>query len=290
MNSFLQRSSRNVRSGYWSAQRTLHTVVCLLSLALLLSLGTSEAIGQEIAINPEAPNTASDPLPDWQQWVSPERIGGTLSVFGILTVASLVPAMILMTTSFLRIIVVLHLLRQALGIGQVPSNQILSALAILMSALIMFPVWTQTYQVAIEPYQQEQIDAQEAIQRGAQPIREFMSLQIERTGNQADIWLFLEYYPSEQAVETYQDVPFVVLLPAFMISELKTGFLIGFQVYLPFLVLDLVIASVLMAMGMVMLPPSSVSLPFKLLLFVLADGWHLLAGSLLHSFTLYSSG
>lgn len=216
-------------------------------------------------------------------WTSPVGLSSTIQVMLVLTVLSMAPAVLLMTTCFVRVIVVLGLLRQALGTQQLPPSQVLSALALFVTILVMFPVWKQVHERAILPYTQQQITLEQAWTEGAMPIRQFMSLQIERTGNSEDIWLFLRYLPEQATPTTYDDVPLAALLPAFMLSELKTSFLIGFQIYLPFLVIDMVVATVMVSMGMVMVPPSLISLPFKLLLFVLLDGWHLVVGMLLES-------
>jgi flagellar biosynthesis protein FliP len=224
-------------------------------------------------------------LGDLNQWTSPEGIAPALQMMALLTVISLAPAALMMTTCFVRIVVVLGLLRQALGTQQLPPNQVVTSIALFMSLLIMWPVWSKVYDDAIKPYSQREISLEEAWTAGCQPVRRFMSAQIDRTGNGSDVWLFYKYLPEgTPSPQSYDDVPLTVLLPAFMLSELKTAFLIGFQIYLPFLVLDLVVASVTMSMGMMMLPPVLVSLPFKLLLFVLVDGWHLVVGMLLDSF------
>jgi len=201
-----------------------------------------------------------------------------------LTVLSLAPAVLLMTTCFVRIIVVLGLLRQALGTQQLPPSQVITSLALFVTLLVMTPVWKQVYDQGVAPYTQGRIGLEEAWTAGIEPIRRFMSLQIERTGNSEDIWLFCQYLPHHPHPASYEEVPLAALLPAFMLSELKTAFLIGFQIYLPFLVLDLVVATVMVSMGMLMVPPALVSVPFKLLLFVLLDGWHLVIGMLLESF------
>ncbi len=218
-------------------------------------------------------------------WTSPEGLSSTLQVMLLMTVLSLAPAVMLMTTCFVRIIVVLGLLRQALGTQQLPPGQVLTSIALFLSLLIMTPVWKQSYDEGIKPYTQKQITLNEAWERGVAPIRRFMSEQIERTGNRDDVWMFYRYMPAETTEpKTYEDVPLQVLLPAYLLSELKTAFLIGFQIYLPFLVLDIVIATITISMGMMMLPPVLISLPFKLLLFVLVDGWHLVVEMLLQSF------
>ncbi len=224
-----------------------------------------------------------------EKWLSPEGISSALEVVAMLAVVSLAPAILLMTTCFVRITVVLGLLRQALGTGQLPPNQVMTSIALFMTLLIMSPVWNRVYTDAIKPYAAQEISATEAWDAGVKPVRQFMSAQIDRTGNRDDVWLFYKYLPEDTPEpSSYDEVPLTVLLPAFMLSELKTAFLIGFQIYLPFLVLDLVVSSITISMGMMMLPPVMVSLPFKLLLFVLVDGWHLVVGMLLDSFQPFS--
>jgi flagellar biosynthetic protein FliP len=220
-------------------------------------------------------------------WTSPEGLSSTLQVMLLLTVLSLAPAILLMTTCFVRIIVVLGLLRQALGTNQLPPSQVLTALALFMTLWIMAPVWKEVYEEGIQPYTNKEIGLQEAWSRGQAPIRRFMSMQIERTGNSDDVRLFLDYNADESnpvVYDDYDDVPMQALLPGFMLSELKTAFLIGFQIYLPFLIIDMVVATVMVSMGMLMLPPTLISLPFKILLFVLLDGWRLVVGMLMESF------
>jgi flagellar biosynthetic protein FliP len=217
-------------------------------------------------------------------WIGPDKLDGTLQTVLLLGIVSLAPAIILMTTCFVRIVVVLGLLRAALGMQTLPSTQIITSLALFMSLAIMSPVWKQVYDQSISPYTNQEKNLEQAWTSGIQPIRRFMSLQIEATGNQEDIWLFLKYMPHSNPPENYSDVPLAALLPAFMLSELKTAFLIGFQIFVPFLILDMIVASVTLSMGMVMLPPALISLPFKLLLFVLVDGWQLIVGMLMQSF------
>lgn len=232
------------------------------------------------------------------QWTSPEGLSSTIKVMLLLTVVSLAPALLLMTTSFIRILVVLGLLRQALGTQQLPPSQVITSIALFMTVLLMTPVWTEVYEEGIKPYTEKQISIEQAWNQGTLPIRKFMASQIRRTENEDDVYLFLKYMPDEMDPVTgeYPDyaffqpesneklVPLQALLPAFMLSELKTAFLIGFQIYLPFVILDIVVASVTISMGMLMLPPVLISLPFKLLLFVLVDGWRLTIGMLLDSF------
>lgn len=236
-----------------------------------------------------APQISLPGLGGPEEWTSPEGISSSLQVMLLLAVVSLAPAALMMTTCFVRITVVLGLLRQALGASQLPPNQVMTSIALFMTLLVMSPVWTRVYQEAVVPYAEHQLTLEEAWHAGAAPIRQFMSAQIDRTGNRNDVWLFYKYLPKDTPPPTsYDDVPLTVLLPAFMLSELKTSFLIGFQIYLPFLVLDLVVASVTISMGMLMLPPVLVSLPLKLLLFVLVDGWHLVVGMLMDSFQTFS--
>ncbi|MCH8841292.1 MAG: flagellar type III secretion system pore protein FliP [Planctomycetes bacterium] len=221
-----------------------------------------------------------------QQWTSPEGLSSTLQVMILLTVISLAPAVLLMTTSFIRILVVLGLLRQALGTQQLPPSQVIASIALFITVLIMTPVWSDVYDQAIKPYTEKENNLEQAWDRGTKPVRRFMAEQIIRTENDDDVYLFLKYMPSEIDEETGElpeyvffdqegderIVPLQALLPAYMLSELKTAFLIGFQIYLPFVILDIVVASVTISMGMLMLPPVLISLPFKLLLFVLVDG------------------
>jgi flagellar biosynthesis protein FliP len=244
-----------------------------------------------LAANGESPSDSSVSLPvvgnlggGPKAWTSPGGLSSTLQILLLLTVLSLAPAILLMTTCFVRVIVVLGLLRQALGTQTLPPTQVLTAMALFMTLLVMSPVWKQTYDRGIAPYTNHEIGLEEAYNKGVSPIRHFMTMQIERTGNSDDVWLFLRYLPDQSAPKSYDDVPIAALLPAFMLSELKTSFLIGFQVYLPFLIVDLVIAGVLVSMGMLMVPPVLISLPFKLMLFVLLDGWHLVVGMLMESF------
>lgn len=222
-----------------------------------------------------------------KEWTSPKGLTSSLQVMLLLTVLTLAPAILLMTTSFVRIVIVLGLLRQALGAQQLPPSQVITSIALFMTLLIMAPAWTESYNEGLRPYTNEQIDLETAWKRAEAPIKRFMSRQIEVAGNSEDVWLFFEHLPESErskVPETYDDVPLKVLLPAYMLSELKTAFLIGFQIYLPFLILDIVVASVTISMNMMMLPPTIVSLPFKLLLFVLVDGWNLVIGMLLNSF------
>ena len=217
-----------------------------------------------------------------------ESVLGTTAIEAVLPsalafgVMSLAPAVLLMTTCFVRISVVLALLRQGLGAPQIPSNQILASLAIFLSALVMWPVWTQAWRDGVEPYRTGAVAPAEAFEKGSLPIRRWMATQIEQAGNRDTMLLFLQRHPAgPQRAATYDDVPVEALLPAFLVSELETAFAIGFRLLLPFLVLDILVATLVVSTGLVMLPPTLVSLPLKLLVFVAADGWTLVVRSLL---------
>jgi flagellar biosynthetic protein FliP len=261
---------------------------------VLLTLAGDAALGQ-VAMTP------SDVLPNIggpQQWTSPEGLTSSIQIMLLLTVVSLAPAVLLMTTSFVRILVVLGLVRQAIGTQQLPPSQVVTSIALFMTLLLMTPIWTEVYEKAIKPYSNKELTMEQAWDRGTEPVRRFMADQITRTDNDDDVYLFLRYLPEEVDPETGEppeyvyygatsgekNVPLQALLPAYMLSELKTAFLIGFQVYLPFVILDIVVACVTISMGMLMLPPVLISLPFKLLLFVLVDGWRLVVEMLLDSF------
>ncbi|MEM9700980.1 MAG: flagellar type III secretion system pore protein FliP [Planctomycetota bacterium] len=224
--------------------------------------------------------------------LSPGGLTNTLKILGLLTVLSLAPAILLMTTCFVRFVIVIGLLKQAIGTQQMPPNQVVVSLCLFLTVAVMGPVWKQCYDEGIRPYTdplpgEVPPTLEEAFERTAAPLRAFMADQIERTGNGSAVRLFLEYREpadgssTDSQPQTYDEVPLGVLIPAYMLSELKTAFVIGFQIYLPFLVIDLVVSAVLISMGMMMLPPVLISLPFKLLLFVLVDGWFLTVGMLM---------
>lgn len=219
------------------------------------------------------------------------QVSSLIKLVLVITVLSIAPAIIVMLTCFTRVIVVLSLTRQALGTSQLPPTQILVGLAVLLSVLIMAPTWSKLNSQALSPYLSGKISASQALELGQVPLRAFMIRQIDTYNNQADVWMFAQHSGLRSGADdaenpTWADVPNRALVPAFVISELKTAFLMGFKIYLPFLVIDMVVASILISMGMFMLPPVLVSLPFKILLFVLVNGWHLLTGSLLQSFAL----
>ena len=216
------------------------------------------------------------------RFVGGRSLDATLSAAVMFGVASLAPAVLLMTTCFVRMSIVLTLVRQGLGTPQLPSNQILTSLALFLSALVMWPVWTAAYRDGVEPYQQGRIELSAAYEQGTLPIRRWMATQIEQSGNRDTMLYFLARHPSApKRVATYDDVPVETLLPAFLVSELKTAFAIGFRLLLPFLVLDVLVATLVVSTGLVMLPPTLVSLPLKLMVFVAADGWSLVVRSLL---------
>jgi flagellar biosynthetic protein FliP len=205
----------------------------------------------------------------------------TLQLLALMTVLTLLPSLLLMMTSFVRIIIVMSLLRQALGTGQTPPNMVLVGLALFLSLFIMQPVLTDVYQNAIVPFMSNGMSAERAVAAAEGPIREFMLKQTR----QDDIALFMQIARKGEPIDA-ASVPFTTLVPAFITSELKSAFTIGFLIYIPFVVIDLIVASVLMSMGMMMLSPMMISMPFKLMLFVLVDGWGLIMGSLASSFTL----
>ncbi len=213
--------------------------------------------------------------------------GGTLSarviqLIGLMTVLSLAPSIVIMTTSFIRIVVVLSLLRTALGMQQSPPNAVIISLALFLSAVVMAPTYEAAYQDGIRPFMDQEMELPQAIDAASTPVKAFMLAQIEHDSPQ-DLALFVKLSKLEMPKDK-MDLPVKVVAPAFMISELKMAFQMGFFLFVPFLVIDLVVASVLMSMGMMMLPPVTVSLPFKLIFFVLVDGWHLVVGALVESF------
>ncbi|AAR33755.1 flagellar type III secretion system pore protein FliP [Geobacter sulfurreducens] len=209
----------------------------------------------------------------------PGDVSVVLQIFFLMTVLSLAPGLLMMTTSFTRIAVVLSFLRHAIGTQQAPPNQIIIALSLFLTFFVMAPVWQQVNTQAIQPYRAAQITQDEALKRAVAPMRKFMLSQTR----EKDLALFLNLSKLPRP-RTADDIPTLTLIPAFMISELRTAFQIGFLIFIPFLVVDMVVASVLMSMGMMMLPPVMISLPFKILLFVLVDGWGLVIGSLIKSF------
>jgi len=209
----------------------------------------------------------------------PGDISVVLQIFFLMTILSLAPGLLIMTSSFTRIVVVLSFLRTAMGTQQAPSNQIVIGLSLFLTFFVMSPVWQQVNSQALQPYKAQTITQEQALEKGVAPIRKFMFSQTR----EKDLALFLSLSKLPRP-KNAEDIPTLTLIPAFIISELRTSFQIGFLIYIPFLVVDMVVASVLMSMGMMMLPPVMISLPFKILLFVLVDGWGLVIGSLVKSF------
>jgi len=210
------------------------------------------------------------------------QISGTVRILLVLTLISLAPSLIIMLTSFTRIIIVLHFLRQALGTQTAPPNQVLVGLALFLTIFIMSPVFTDINENAIKPFDEGKITQDQAIEIGTAPLREFMYGQTQ----EKDLALLCDIAKQDYPVtdEEFDALPMTTVIPAFILSELRTAFVLGFLIYIPFIVIDMVVSSILMSMGMMMLPPTTISMPFKLLLFILADGWDLVIGQLVKSF------
>lgn len=208
-----------------------------------------------------------------------ENMASVLQMLALLTVISLAPSILIMLTSFTRIIIVLHFTRAALNTQTVPPNQILVGLALFLTFFIMAPTFSSVYQNAVKPLAAGEITSEEAYEIGIAPVRQFMFNQTR----EKDLKMFLEI-AGTQDVQTQDDIPTSVLIPSFITSELRTAFIIGFVIYIPFIVIDMVVASTLMSMGMMMLPPTTISMPFKILLFIIADGWNLVIGNLVKTF------
>jgi len=248
-------------------------------LALGFALtGLTAAAQEAVDENPLGQNIVDA----FRQAGEPENISTSLLILFLLTILTLAPAILVMTTSFTRIIVVFGFLRQAMATQQSPPNQVLIGIALFLTFFIMAPTYQRMYDEAVQPYIEGEIPTiNEAYTKALVPMREFMFRQLER--NPRDIALFMQIAELPRP-QTREDVPTTVLIPAFILNEMRIAFQIGFIIYIPFLIIDMVVASTLMAMGMMMLPPVFVSLPFKIILFVLADGWMLLIGSLVRSF------
>ncbi len=210
---------------------------------------------------------------------TPQEVSTALQVLFVLTILSIAPAILLMTTAFTRIVIVLGFVRQAMGTQNMPPNQIIVGLSLFLTFFVMSPVFNQINTSALQPYLEEQITQKEALDNAMGTMREFMFSQVQEN----ELQLLIDITKKEQPADR-KDISTTILIPAFMLSELKLAFQMGFMIYVPFLVIDMIVASVLMSMGMMMLPPIVISLPFKLLLFVLVDGWHLVVGSLMKSF------
>ncbi len=209
----------------------------------------------------------------------PAQVSIAIQVLLLLTVLALAPSILILMTSFTRLVIVFHFLRQAVGTQSMPPNQVLVGLSLFLTFFIMYPVFNRINQDAFQPYVAQEIGQEEAFTRALDPLRQFMF----RQTHEDDLAMFISMAKVESP-QTFADIPTHVLIPSFIVSELKTAFQIGFLIYIPFLMLDMVVASVLLSMGMMMLPPVMISLPFKLILFVMADGWRLMVGSLMQSF------
>ncbi|MCR5667657.1 MAG: flagellar type III secretion system pore protein FliP [Lachnospiraceae bacterium] len=257
--------------------------VLMLSVALSLSFGfTSKAT--EYGATDNAPNASDSVTGSGGTGFTLSfdgdtgSLNSTVEILLILTVLSLAPSILIMMTSFTRIIVVLHFIRTAIGTQTSPPNQVMIGLALFLTAFIMWPTFQAVNENALKPLDAGEITQEQAIEAAEEPFRQFMYGQTQTK----DLNLFCDI--ADVTYEDYDDVPFTVLVPSFIISELRTAFTIGFLIYIPFVVIDMVVASVLMSMGMMMLPPTTISLPFKILLFILADGWSLIIGSLVKTF------
>ncbi|MFD2613016.1 flagellar type III secretion system pore protein FliP [Paenibacillus gansuensis] len=248
----------------------------LIALVLLITLSSFGA----------AAAMAADPIPDIGIQIGGSGTGTgepggstTLSILLLITILSVAPAILILMTSFTRIVIVLGFVRTSLATNQMPPNQVLVGLALFMTLFVMSPTLSELNTVALQPYLKGEMTQTAALQKAAEPMKKFMAKQTR----EKDLLLFLKYSKSPKPA-TYKDIPIHVLVPAYAISELKTAFQMGFMIFIPFLVIDMVVSSTLMAMGMMMLPPVMISLPFKILLFILVDGWYLVVKSLLLSF------
>lgn len=245
------------------------------TLAADVSTGTTESIETGDATEPLNLSLTMDTGSD------EGTMSGTLQMLLVITVISLAPSILVMMTSFTRIIVVLHFVRTALGLTSTPPNNVLIGLSLFLTVFIMSPVFTRINTEALQPLAEGELQQEEALEAAMNPLRDFM---INQTREQ-DVQLFLDIADID-SVNDWDDVPTTVIIPAFIISELRAAFIIGFLIYIPFIIIDMVVASTLMSMGMMMLPPTTISMPFKILLFIMADGWNLIIGQLVQSFVL----
>ena len=247
--------------------------------AYVAATGVDHTTEQEIDAKPDSDDNTLD-LSITSNMGS-TKLESTLQILILLTVLSLAPSILIMVTSFTRLIIVFHFLRTALGTQTSPPNQVLVGLALFITLAIMSPVFTKVNNEAVKPYMSGKITQEEAFETGSKPLKEFM---LKQTRDK-DLQLFLDINETDkETINNYQDISFTVIIPAFIISELRTAFIIGFLLYMPVIVLDMVVASTLMSMGMMMLPPTTISMPFKILLFVMVDGWNLVIGELVKSF------
>jgi flagellar biosynthetic protein FliP len=248
-----------------------HAAIGLVIVVIMIPLSVAYAFAQPLTLPNVSLNIGGS--------ADPDKAATVIQLLFLLTVLSLAPAILLMVTSFTRIVVVLSLLRHALGTQQMPPNQIVIGMALFLTFFVMAPVWQKVNDDALKPYYEERITSEEALTLASAPVKQFMLKQTR----ERDLALFVQIAKKERP-EKAEDISLSVLIPAFVISELKTAFQIGFLIYMPFFIIDIVVASILLSMGMMMLPPIMISLPFKLLLFVLVDGWYLIVGSLVRSF------
>lgn len=239
-------------------------------------------VGLGLFLTFAAPAAEAFPIPTVQVGLEdsedPSKVSSALQILMLMTVLTLAPSILIMTTSFSRIVIVLSFLRQAMGTQQTPPTQILIGLGLFLTMFVMSPVWSEIDEKALQPYMKEEISQFEALKQAEIPIKKFML----RQTREKDLTLFVNML--EEKPNRPEDIQIQAVIPAFIISELKTAFQIGFLIYIPFLILDMVVASILLSMGMMMLPPVLISLPFKLMLFVMVDGWYLTVGSLIKSF------
>ncbi|MDR1158648.1 MAG: flagellar type III secretion system pore protein FliP [Oscillospiraceae bacterium] len=274
--------------------RAVLACLCLLPCLLFLPCSASAAsappdTAQEAAPDGSAADTAIEDAADLFPFslldgeADTQGVTTTVEIMLLLTVLTLVPSILIMVTAFTRIVIVLSFTRNAMGTQQMPPNQVMVGLALFLTFFVMYPVYTQIVDEAWTPYQAEEISLDEAMDRTMTPLRGFMFEQIELQGNQTDLRTFMSMARMDMP-ETREEIPSHVLIPAFVTSEIKTAFQIGFMIYVPFIVVDMIVASALMSMGMMMLPPVMISLPFKIMLFVLVDGWNLTISSLVRTF------
>ena len=266
-------------------RRKLPFILCMLILMGILTFICGTPVHAQDVDQIGSTDTTSAGADDFQLNISSNTgsasLSSTLQILLILTVISIAPSILIMVTSFTRIIIILHFTRSALGTQTTPPNQVLIGLALFLTFFIMSPVITQVNTTAVIPYQSGEITQDEAIEKGLLPIRNFMYKQT----NRKDLKLFINIAGiSSEDIDKAEDIPTTVLIPSFIISELRIAFIIGFLIYIPFIIIDMVVASTLMSMGMMMLPPTTISMPFKILLFVLVDGWNLIIGEVVKTF------
>ena len=267
------------------AIRLYMLLVCLFGIMILMPGDNVRATATASPTSSPAASSTTDPNGQFNLNITSNAgstsLSSTLQILLILTVISLAPSILIMVTSFTRIVIVLHFTRTALGTNTTPPNQVIVGLALFLTFFIMAPTFTEINNVAVQPLSKGEITQEEAFDKGLQPIRSFMFKQTKRS----DLKLFLNIAQVDSSnIENVDDIPTTTLIPAFIISELRTAFIIGFLIYIPFIIIDMVVASTLMSMGMMMLPPTTISMPFKILLFILADGWNLIIGQVVQTF------